>query len=56
MRVRYFGLLLLIAVGIVPVVSAGLWIVNRAQDTCPSGQGLLGTTSSGTPRQGRSCP
>jgi len=33
MRVRYFGLLLLIAVGIVPVVSAGLWIVNRAQDT-----------------------
>src|SRR5215470_831045 len=36
MRVRYFGLLLLIAMGIVPVVSAGLWIVNRAQETALS--------------------
>lgn len=36
MRVRYFGLLLLVAVGIVPVVSAGLWIVSRAQETALS--------------------
>lgn len=33
MRVRYFGLLLLLAVGVVPVVGAGLWIVNRAEST-----------------------
>src|SRR5437867_4359944 len=33
MRVRYFGLLLLVAVGILPVVSAGLWIVRRAEST-----------------------
>jgi signal transduction histidine kinase len=33
MRVRYFGLLLLVAVGILPVVGAGLWIVQRAEST-----------------------
>jgi two-component system, NtrC family, sensor kinase len=35
-RVRYFGLLLLLAVGVVPVVGAGLWIVNRAESTALS--------------------
>src|SRR6266567_29305 len=33
MRVRYFGILLLIAVGILPIVGAGLWIVRRAEST-----------------------
>jgi signal transduction histidine kinase len=33
MRVRYFGMLLLVAVGVVPVMGAGLWIVRRAEST-----------------------
>src|SRR5882672_3768761 len=32
MKVRTFGLILLVAVGIVPLVGAGLWIVNRAEN------------------------
>jgi signal transduction histidine kinase len=33
MRVRYFGILLLIGIGVLPIVSAGLWIVRRAEQT-----------------------
>jgi hypothetical protein len=39
-----------------PAVGTGFFYLVRAENTCPSGQGLLGTNSSGTPIAGRSCP
>jgi FG-GAP repeat protein/VCBS repeat protein len=40
----------------VPALGQVFFYLNRAQDSCPSGQGPLGNGSSGTPRQGRTCP
>jgi hypothetical protein len=40
----------------VPALGQVFFYLNRAQDACPVGQGSLGTSSSGAPRQGRTCP
>jgi len=39
-----------------PLVGQAFFYLVRADDTCPSGQGSLGTSSAGTARSGRSCP
>ena len=39
-----------------PLVGQAFFYLVRADDTCPSGQGSLGTSSGGTARTGRSCP
>jgi len=40
----------------VPSIGQVFYYLVRAQDACPNGQGSLGTSSSGVPRQGRTCP
>lgn len=42
--------------GTVPSEGSVFYYLVRAQNACPSGQGPLGTASSGAPRVARSCP
>ena len=40
----------------VPAPGGVYFYLVRAENTCPAGQGSLGTRSDGTPRAGRTCP
>jgi len=40
----------------VPANGTGFFYLVRPENACPSGQGVLGTNSSGTPISGRACP
>jgi len=39
-----------------PASRQAFFYLSRAQSSCPSGSGSLGTDSAGTPRTGAACP